>query len=267
MTASTSQTDPVLQDLYHNIETVVNSEHTLADINFALAKLHVYADNQTPGLNTGCPDCNGRGFTFVLKNRENGPEEVCVYCHCYERFKSHMRSDLPERFAGVMFQEDTPTAKLIYKHIARFLTAPDGRWFFAGGTPGSGKTHAATYIAQELVKQGKSTTFRNWVSTYKQIQSAINDGGDVQTVIAPMQNAEVLVIDDVFRKVSSQYELQVLYDIFNHRYAKGLVTVITSERTLREIRDDVDAGIAGRIAELAEVVNIENRAADRRWKK
>lgn len=262
----TSQTDPVMQGLYNEVEGVLNSEHDLKDLDLALAKLHVYADNQTPGLGTGCPDCNGRGFTFVLKSRENGPEEVCVFCHCYERYKSHTASNLPERFAGVMFKEDTPTAKLLYKHIVKFLNGPDGRWFFAGGTPGSGKTHAATYIAQELVKQGKTTTFRNWVSTYKKIQGVIHDGGDVQTVIDPMLNAEVLVIDDVFRKVSSQYELQVLYDIFNHRYANGLVTVITSERTLKEIREDVDAGIAGRIAEMAEIVNIENKAADRRWK-
>jgi len=97
-----------------------------------------------------------------------------------------------------------------------------------------------------------------WPEEIQSIQAAVNDGERYAALMKGLQEADVLYIDDLFKHGKDEYGNQKLptpaetrraFEIINYRYNNpGLLTIISSERTLAEL-NDIDEALAGRIAE------------------
>ena len=67
--------------------------------------------------------------------------------------------------------------------------------------------------------------------------------------IGKYQNAKVLIIDDLFKGKITESDLNIIFEIINHRYFNGLPVVISSEKTEMDLLD-IDEAIGSRIMEM-----------------
>lgn len=218
-------------------------------------KLQCDAENAVVGQMKliDCKLCNNKGVVSVVKDNEIVTKE----CECMERrlFIERLNSSglgkLAEkkRFNNYIvkssFQADLQ--KLVYE----YATTETDQWLYVGGQRGSGKTHLCVAAAVKLSKKHNVQYFV-WEENADELTSTSYTGEEERKKkLALIRNAEVLYIDDFFRKSEvPKAELKLAFEIINYRYNKNLRTIITSEKSLQELYTDLDSAIAGRIAEM-----------------
>jgi DNA replication protein DnaC len=62
--------------------------------------------------------------------------------------------------------------------------------------------------------------------------------------------AEILYIDDLFKGKVTETDVNYAFRLINERYNKNLVTIVSSELLLKDLRE-IDEAIAGRLKEKA----------------
>ncbi|CEN21247.1 DNA replication protein DnaC [[Clostridium] sordellii] len=119
------------------------------------------------------------------------------------------------------------------------------------GQPGSGKTHLSIAIANKLIEKHISVIYmqyRDIITILKQTIS--NDPGKYQSEINKYKNAKVILIDDLFKGNITKSDINIMFEIINHRYLKKLPTIISTEKTFEELID-IDEAIGSRIIEMS----------------
>ena len=110
------------------------------------------------------------------------------------------------------------------------------------------------------------------------IKSVVNEHDEYAVMMDELKNTDVLYIDDLFKsgkgedgkpKMPTAADVNVAFEILNYRYNNpGLITIISSERTLSELLE-IDEAVAGRIAEKAKTggycINLKKDKA-RNWR-
>ena len=226
-------------------------------------------DNRTPGdLDDGvdCPKCLNRGFISVVIYDEQFKHHVITSraCGCQKLRAANRRlrrSGLEEVVKTKTFDSyETPEAwhQTVKQRAMNFCEDTGGKWFFIGGQSGAGKSHLCTAISGELMRQGKELRYMLWRDEIARINAVVNDPEQYGPLMDSLKRAEVLYIDDLFKsgkddrgnyKQPTAADINRAFEIINHRYNNpGLITIISSERTLTEL-NEIDEAIAGRIAE------------------
>ena len=146
--------------------------------------------------------------------------------------------------------------KVIKSKAIEFINNPEG-WFFIGGQVGSGKSHICDAIAISIMRQGKSLKHMIWIDEVNRLKYHMEDNHlDMERYI----EADVLYIDDLFKKgnsvTPSNIELELAYQILDARYRQRKVTIISTEKTLREILG-YDQAIHRRIVEMSQKFQIQ----------
>lgn len=228
--------------------------------------------NATPGdLNKdgdyNCPLCMNRGNTAVLDERGGVFYDVYPPCRCMEIRKSIWRlkqSGLEKSIRENTFERfeiKEPWQKVMVETAKLYLAdgEPAGRWFFAGGQPGCGKTHICTAIARKLLYE-KPVLYVVWEQVSKQIKAVVTDAEEYAREVGKLENVDVLYIDDLFKPVKDEFgnrrppspaDMKLAFEVINHRYINRLPTIISSEWYLSELID-MDEATASRIAERSD---------------
>ena len=94
------------------------------------------------------------------------------------------------------------------------------------GNPGSGKTHLAAALGQELIHQGRRVYF---VPCSLLVQDLLIAKRDLRLsrVLKKMSRYEVLIVDDLGYVEQNREEMEVLFTLLAERYERGSV-IITS---------------------------------------
>lgn len=141
-----------------------------------------------------------------------------------------------------------------------------GQWLFAYGGTGTGKTHMAVAILQDLLEKGQSGLFCVVPSLMNELRKLImGDSGKFYKLIDDLTSCDVLVLDDLGAEKATDKSGEWLYMIINERYISNKRTLITSNLDLVEISDQLGSQgsrIASRIAGKANVVKLGGK--DRR---
>ena len=205
--------------------------------------------NQTDGID--CRECRNKGF--VMDN-----EGTLHKCKClkeranWRRIKVSGLRDLDHyTFRNYEIKEDWQ--RKVRDTAAMYAKNPQG-WFFIGGQTGSGKTHISSAICRHLIREKKILYFC-WRDEVPRLKAIVNDDPDEYAKrMAEVKEIEVLYIDDLFKTGKggspTEADVNLAFEILNYRYNAGLLTVISSEMTLGQIRT-IDDAVAGRIAERA----------------
>ena len=130
---------------------------------------------------------------------------------------------------------------------------------FLTGTVGSGKTYLACAIARELVMQGKNIRFKSAPEFFEDIRATFNGKGREYEIIERLSKASYLIIDDIGAEKSSDFTLDRLYLVIDHRYSDELPTIITSNLSLNEIKDRIHDRLASRISEMCQTIIMPNK--------
>jgi len=114
-----------------------------------------------------------------------------------------------------------------YRAAVAFAQKPKG-WLVFMGPSGCGKTHLAAAIANHLLSQGEPAFFIGVSDLLDHLRSTFNPGSDISydVLFEQVQNAPVLILDDLGTQTSTPWAQEKLFQIINHRFSAQLPTVI-----------------------------------------
>ena len=226
-----------------------------------------HLDETTGGYN--CPKCLNRGDFAAVEERNGAFYEVYPECSCMKVRRSIWRimdSGLAKSIKEQSLKTFTvkePWQQTMLDKARDYVANGAGTWFYAGGQPGSGKTHICTGIARELLYSGKELQYVVWEEVAKKLKALMNEP-EYAVEMRKLQESEVLYIDDLFKPVRDDFgvkppsaaDIRLAFELLNYRYVNRLQTIISSEKYLSEIMD-IDEALGSRIYERAKYsVNI-----------
>lgn len=219
-----------------------------------------------------CAFCFGSGMEVV---EGNGARR----CRCREdeqRAKWLESSRIPSRYDKCSFQNYYPMQGKFYAiqlsafkyayTLARDYPAVDQGLLFMGPV-GIGKTHLAVAILRELMeKKGLNCLFYEFGSLLKEIQNSYNPISQTSelTVLEPVFNAEVLVLDELGASKPTDWVRDTMMQIINTRYNNRRLTIFTTNyldgrRSERDetLEDRIGVRLRSRVFEMCKTVHLE----------
>lgn len=203
-------------------------------------------------LEGACPECEGRGWIIEA----DGGAGTARPCRCLgqERGKHLLTAaGIPARYRDYRLADfDTSWAQGAARHqlqeaLTKSIRYVDG--FIRSGSgfsesgliyigpAGTGKTHLAVSVLLELVESyGVRGRFVDFTSLIAQIQSTFHpeSGASQHSVLKPVIEADVLVLDELGAQKPSDWVQDILYLVINTRYTEQRPTIFTTNYSLAD---------------------------------
>nr|DAL67010.1 MAG TPA: Replicative helicase [Caudoviricetes sp.] len=236
-----------------------------------------------------CGKCRTKKQTKLPASAVTGGREMIVPCICRCKVEENKRREEAEkkkqemqrlerlRASSLMdaklkaarlngYQIDGDNQKiynLAEKYVRRFdemYEKKQGLLFW--GTVGTGKSYTAACIANELLDQMIPVVMTSFVKILQNIQG---NPDEEEKIMAGLNVAKLLIIDDLGAERSTDYALEKVYNIIDSRYLSGKPLILTTNMTLKEMQETQDIRykrIYDRIFEMCFPV----RFAGRSWR-
>jgi DNA replication protein DnaC len=120
------------------------------------------------------------------------------------------------------------------------------------GETGCGKTH----LAVAIIQYSGSGHFTTAPELLLRIRATFGEGQMKETeseVIDDLCHHELLVLDDLGAEKTSEYAITTLYIIIDRRIRDAKRTIITTNLSLKEIEEKLDARIASRLSGMQNI--------------
>lgn len=154
------------------------------------------------------------------------------------------QSLMDERLRDVIFDSFRKTNDNAYNlklclryanHFDEMLAKNQGLLFYGG--VGTGKTFAAACIANHLLNQRIPVIMTSFVKLLESMQGFSEDDS---ALIARLNRAKLLIIDDLGAERSTDYALEKVYDIVDSRYRAKLPIILTTNLSMTELKESTD---------------------------
>lgn len=164
---------------------------------------------------------------------------------------------IDEKFKNATFQyfRKTQYNQRNFRLCERYATAFDkmfaeNRGLLMWGGVGTGKTFAASCIANHLLDRGVSVVMTSMIKVIEAIQT----GGEKESsIIKRLNNASLVIFDDLGAERGTDYAIEKVYTVIDDRYRKELPMIFTTNITIKEMLEETDtryARIYDRIIEI-----------------
>lgn len=107
------------------------------------------------------------------------------------------------------------------------------------GSVGTGKTFLAHAIANALIEQGVSTL----VTNFSKILNTVMSSRDRQQILDSLNAYQLLVIDDLGAERGTDFAREVTCSVIDQRGQAGLPLIITTNLSLKEIKETSDMSL------------------------
>lgn len=213
-----------------------------------------------------CPRCLGSGMEIV-------PNKGARPCDCRKQTShaNHLeKARVPKRYADCHFNTYKPqnaSQERAFKFASRlameFPAVEQGLLLM--GTVGVGKTHLAVSILKGLTERGFSCLFCEFGTLLKQIQDSynVNTKTSELAVLAPVLNADVLVLDELGASKPTDWVRDTMAHIINSRYNDKRLTIFTTnylDERAREkeetLEDRIGVRLRSRLYEMCRTVSL-----------
>lgn len=188
--------------------------------NRPIAKMTVSQENSGKFLEAYCNGCIKCKHGSVGDKREE-----------YE-FKDRIKySGLSARQANQTFDAfdcQNADGEVIVAKAQAILAAKNKSNLILAGKPGTGKSHLASAIALEAMKNGNQAIFKSLPELLDEICFAYQNNTDPHGLMIKYRNVPCLVLDDWGKEKTTDARLDYLFQIIDYRYRNGLQTVLTT---------------------------------------
>lgn len=203
-----------------------------------------------------CPNCGGVGYYKEAVPFGHPRFGVLIPCRCKltER-EQRQAAELLQMSNLASFQDKTfetfdtemRGVKRAYHRAVEFAQRPNG-WLVLFGNYGVGKTHLASAIANELLKQNYRVLFAVVPDLLDHLRSTFGPSSEIQydQRFEMIRDAAVLILDDLGTENTTPWAREKLFQIMNHRYNGRLPTVITSNRRPEDIEPRIFSRMSDR---------------------
>jgi DNA replication protein DnaC len=219
-----------------------------------------------------CPFCFGTGMEVV-------PDEGARRCRCQtpdQRDRLFRAARIPPRYEHCTIQgyyaADDELSKWAAKMEAQividdYLTL-DGRGLLFSGPVGVGKTHLAVATLRELINRySVRGLFYQFGALLRQIQDSYNPVSQASEliVLAPVFEAEVLVLDELGASKPTDWVRDTMMQIINNRYNEKRLTIFTTnysdtrknEKEGEILEDRIGVPLRSRLYEMCKTVVLD----------
>ncbi len=177
------------------------------------------------------------------------------------------RSGLSKRMKGYSLANFRPTispsASRARMRVDEYLenwedNREAGRGLYFCGDVGSGKTHLAVAVMNELITRKRiPSLFVTVPELLDNLRGAYNDPGrNLDEWMDAVKNADLLVLDDLGSERVTEWVRERLFVIVNHRYREALPTIFTSNIGPEELPAQLGERTASRIISMCEGVEL-----------
>lgn len=217
-----------------------------------------------------CEECFGTGTKL-------DPVKGAIPCPCRrgERSRKLMAAArIPRRYEKCSFHNfisnpgTSQDNALHHAHkFANEYPAVDRGLLFLGPA-GVGKTHLAVSIIKVLIEKGFGGLFFEFGSLLKQIQDSYNpiSKSSELKVLAPVYEADVLILDELGATVPTDWVRDTMYQIINKRYNDNKLTIFTTNYSDKsnELEERITYRLRSRLYEMCTNVVIDGEDYRRR---
>jgi len=173
-------------------------------------------------------DCIAGDRSSRLLQRARVPER---YRHCdFENYETDNEFDFDTREQQQTWARSLTQAKLVVERFAAEFPLGAERGLLLMGSCGVGKTHLAVSALKQIVLRGHAGIFYDYRELLKEIQESYNPESQFSemSVLEPVLQSELLVLDDVGSSKPSLWALETVGHILNSRYNDNRVTLLTT---------------------------------------
>lgn len=205
------------------------------------------------------------------------PDGCKIHCSGYLALKNlYGKSNMPKmyQYQGALKVEDAD--KLSYKKVKEYVAnieenvSKGNGLYLYGRNTGTGKTSIATRILGEYFRKKAFTSNLRCIGVFIECSKFLEDyrstytepSDEFSVLLRNVMSADIVVFDDIGVEKVSEWVINRMYDIINHRVANGLVNIFTSNKKINEIEDTLGSRVASRIYSNNEF--IEFKGSDKR---
>src|ERR671915_354540 len=130
--------------------------------------------------------------------------------------------------------------------------------YFCGGV-GTGKTHLAVAVMNELIRRKRiPSLFVTVPELLDNLRETYNKPGrNLDEWMDAVQNADFLVLDDLGSERPTEWVRERIFVIVNHRYREALPTIFTSNIGPKDLAAQLSERTASRIIAMCEWIGLE----------
>lgn len=237
-------------DLPSRVKFKMNQEKRVCDVHGE------YAAYQFKEYWTNCPQCQ-----TIKDHEEQIARRAADDSERKQRLWAHRlgRAAIPERFSDRTLQSYVVTCE---HSKAALATAQDyadrfeevmkkGSCLIFCGDVGTGKTHLAIGIANEILKRDYHPVFVSVIKAIRKIKETYSRDSDLteDDAIKSFIEPDLLILDEVGVQFGSETEKLYLFEIINGRYEQMKPTLLISNLGTKELEGFIGSRVMDRLRE------------------
>lgn len=140
--------------------------------------------------------------------------------------------------------------------IKNWRWSPKG--LFIHGEYGTGKTGLAVGVLKWWISHGNPGTFVTVPAILDEIRATYSQPGESEAKLTDrVMNAQTLVMDDIGAERPTEWVVEKLFTLINHRHDHELATIFTSNLSISQLAERLGERTTWRIVEMSEVVHLK----------
>ena len=212
-----------------------------------------------------CKKC--KDVTYILTDKGAVP------CSCKELREAERilsKSGISKEFANKTFDnfdysrnvQILNAYNMAREYVKNFEEIKDSRKnsIIFMGSVGGGKSHLSFAIANALMKEGVGVIYMGYRESIMKIKQNVMNMDEYEKIMSRYKKCKVLLIDDLFKGNITLSDINIMFELINHRYFNKLPVIVSTELSIENLVN-IDEALGSRLIEMSKdfLVGIGNK--------